>query len=297
VVARRDTVKLRAEDGRSVTGVDISSFIGDLPGGRGTGHFTPSNASGSTSQAAGLVEALEIGAKALLIDEDTAATNFLIRDRRMQVLVPGDREPITPLVDRIRELHRELGVSAVLVLGGSGDYLDVADTVVGMVDYEPRDLTPEARRVAAAHPTGRAREVGPPLAPPTPRRVRPGIVPHRRGPAGGRPRPGARGPRPLRVRTLEARRIRLGDHTLDLSALEQLVLPTQLRTVASALELWARTPGIADRPLAELVTGMEEELARDLDTVDSRGPGDLAWVRRFELAGALNRLRTLETVS
>lgn len=293
-VARRDTVKLRAEDGRSVTGVDISPFIGDLPGGRGTSRFSTPNASGSTSQAAGLVEALEIGSTALLIDEDTAATNFLIRDRRMQALVPDDREPITPLVDRIQELHRELGVSAVLVLGGSGDYLDVADTVLGMVDYEPRDLTAEARRIAAAHPTGRVRAAGAPLARPTPRSVGPDTLPG--GDEGRGSASGSRGRRALRVRTVEARRIRIGDQTLDLSALEQLVLPTQLRTVAAALERWARPPGIGDRPVAEVVTEVEEELTRDLDAVDPRGPGDLAWVRRFELAGALNRLRTLEIV-
>ena len=289
VVARTDSVKLRAEDGRSVAGVDISPFIGDLPGSadssqrRGTRHFSTGNASGSTSQAAALMEALEMGAAALLIDEDSAATNFLIRDRRMQALVPGDREPITPLVDRIQELHRELGVSAVLVLGGSGDYLDVADTVIGMVDYRPQDLTVQAHAVAAAHPTGRLREEGPPLGPPAPRTVRAGSL------------PAGRRNRGLRVRTLEARRLRVGDLILDLSSLEQLILPTQLRTVASALEHWARDSGFGDRPLADLVHDLEDRLAQDLDAVDPRGPGDLAWIRPFELAGALNRLRSLET--
>jgi predicted ABC-class ATPase len=288
VVARADAVKLRAEDGRSVAGVDISPFIGELPGtgdspgGRPTHRFSTANASGSTSQAAVLVEALEMGATALLIDEDTAATNFLIRDRRMQALVPDEQEPITPLVDRIQELHRGLGVSAVLVLGGSGDYLDVADTVIGMVDYRPRDLTARAREVAAAHPTGRLREEGRPMVRPTPRTIRSGSLPA-----------GKRG-RGLRVRSLDARRLRVGDLILDLSCLEQLVLPTQLRTVASALEHWARDPGFGDRPLFDLVRELEARLTRDLDDVDPRGPGDLAWIRRFELAGALNRLRCLE---
>ena len=100
------------------------------------------------------MEALESGARALLIDEDTSATNFMIRDRRMQALVPKEAEPITPFVDRVRELHDALGVSTVLVLGGSGDYLDVADTVVAMRRYEPHDVTAEARDVASANPTG-----------------------------------------------------------------------------------------------------------------------------------------------
>ena len=156
-------VRRMSSDGRSVTAVDISPFIDGLPGGQETRRFSTRNASGSTSQAAGLVEALSLGASALLMDEDTCATNFLIRDRRMQALVPSPLEPITPLVDRVRELHREHGVSAVLVLGGSGDYLDVADRVISMNAFQPMDVTEEARRVASRHPTGRSAETGRPL--------------------------------------------------------------------------------------------------------------------------------------
>ena len=92
VVSAPDLVKIRAEDGRAVNGVDISAFIGDLPLGKSTRRFSSDNASGSTSQAAAIVEAMESGASGLLIDEDTAATNFLIRDARMQALVPKESE-------------------------------------------------------------------------------------------------------------------------------------------------------------------------------------------------------------
>ena len=158
VVTDPAAVKIRAEDGRSVAGVDISSFIGTLPQGQDARAFSTPNASGSTSQAAGIVEALEAGATTLLIDEDTAATNFMIRDRRMQALVPKEGEPITPLVDRVRSLWETRGISCVIVLGGSGDYLDVADTVVAMKNFRPFDVTTDARRVAAELPTGRERE-------------------------------------------------------------------------------------------------------------------------------------------
>ena len=164
VVAVPDAVKIRAEDGRSVAGVDISPFIGDLPGGQDTGAFTTPNASGSTSQAAAIMEALEAGATALLVDEDTSATNFMIRDRRMQALVAKENEPITPFVDRVRQLYEQCGVSSVLVVGGSGDYLDVADTVLALHSYRPLDVTAEARAVAAAHPTGRVAEAAGPFA-------------------------------------------------------------------------------------------------------------------------------------
>lgn len=282
VVALPEAVKIRAEDGRSVTGVDISPFIDGLPGGEDTRAFTTRNASGSTSQAAGLVEALGLGAAVLLMDEDTCATNFLIRDRRMQTLVPSELEPITPLVDRIRELYEAHRVSAMLVLGGSGDYLDVADTVIGMDAFRPVDLTEKAREVAEAHPTGRSRETGLPLDGGAPRPLATGSLPQ-----------GRKG-RPLRVKTLDERTLRVGDERLDLVALEQLLLPTQLQTVAAALETLGRNRDWSGRPLAELVTELARAMDEELDAVDRRGPGNLAWVRRFELGAALNRLRSLE---
>src|ERR687886_1043905 len=162
VVARGDAVKIRAEDGRSVSGVDISDMIGELPGGRTTEDFSTPNASGSTSQAANIAEAIEIGTSLLLVDEDTSATNFIIRDERMRELVY--REPISPFIDLVRPLHRSLGVSTVVVVGGVGDYLDVADRVILLEDYRPSDATPRAREVTRKFP---------PRAPLSHREVRP----------------------------------------------------------------------------------------------------------------------------
>ncbi|RMF88426.1 MAG: ATPase, partial [Nitrospirae bacterium] len=125
-------VKVRAEDGRAVGAVDIRPFIDNLPLGRDCRRFTTDNASGSTSQAAAIVEALGVGCRLLLLDEDTSATNFMIRDARMQQLVARSQEPITPFLHRVRELHERLGVSTILVMGGSGDYFEVADTVIQM---------------------------------------------------------------------------------------------------------------------------------------------------------------------
>ncbi|HSG48243.1 MAG TPA: ABC-ATPase domain-containing protein [Longimicrobiales bacterium] len=292
VVTVDGAVKIRAEDGRAVTGVDISPFIDRLPGRDDTRSFTTRNASGSTSQAAGLVEALDAGATALLMDEDTCATNFLIRDRRMQALVPSELEPITPLVDRIRELHRDAGVSAVLVLGGSGDYLDVADTVIGMDAFHPRDLTERARQVAVEHPTGRTPETGGhPLDRFPPRRLAPGALPS------GRKGRGGRGDRGLRVRTLDGRTLKVGEERLELAAVEQLLLPTQLNTVAAVLERMDRDGGWAGEPLREVARRLAGTTAEELDGVDPRRPGDLAAVRAFEIAAALNRLRSLVVIA
>ena len=147
-------MKIRAEDGRSVAGVDISSFIGTLPQGQDTHALSQRRMRPVPRVRRPVsVEALEAGATTLLIDEDTAATNFMIRDRRMQALVPKEGEPITPLVDRVRSLWETRGVSCIIVLGGSGDYLDVADTVVAMTELPPvrRDRRRPASRVGASH--------------------------------------------------------------------------------------------------------------------------------------------------
>ena len=96
VVTSPDAVKIRAEDGRRVEQVDISGFIRHLPKGGSTKTFSTDDASGSTSQAASILEALEMGARVLLLDEDTSATNFMVRDARMQALVKKGHEPITP---------------------------------------------------------------------------------------------------------------------------------------------------------------------------------------------------------
>ncbi|MBV9454818.1 MAG: ABC-ATPase domain-containing protein, partial [Rubrobacter sp.] len=150
VVTRADAVKIRAEDGRSVAGVDISAMIGDLPGGRSTKNFSTPNASGSTSQATNIAEALEIGTSLLLVDEDTSATNFMIRDERMRELVR--KEPISPFIDLVRPLRDSLGASTVVVVGGVGDYLDVADRVILMENYEPHDATERAHEVRKEFP-------------------------------------------------------------------------------------------------------------------------------------------------
>ena len=140
---------ISAEDGRCVKNVNISPFIKWLPSGD-VRNFSTDHASGSTSQAANIMEAAEFGAKLLLIDEDRSATNFMIRDAKMKELIA--KEPITPFTDRVRELHADLGVSTILVIGGSGEYLSVADRVYMMEDYVIRNVTHSARRIGGDRP-------------------------------------------------------------------------------------------------------------------------------------------------
>ena len=282
VVTRRDAVKIRAEDGRSVAGVDISGMIGALPGGRTTTGFSTPNASGSTSQAANIAESLEIGTTLLLVDEDTSATNFMIRDERMRELVR--KEPITPFIDLVRPLYESLGVSTILVVGGVGDYLDVADRVILMEDYHPADATARAREVREAFPSGRTQAPSGEkvVRPPRGRKVRASSIDLRRG-----KRETARG------KGLHA--VEFGRERVDLSYLEQLVEAGQTEAIARAVGEFAA--GTGNRGVAEIVRGM-------LDAVDGNGldvlggfeghPGELSLPRPQEVAAAINRIRSLE---
>jgi len=276
-----DAVKIRAEDGRSVAAVDISNFITDLPRGEDTARFSTSNASGSTSQAAAIAEALEVGASCLLIDEDTSATNFMIRDARMQALVHDADEPITPFIDRARQLYELLGVSTVIVVGGAGDYFDVADTVIGMRRYLPTDLTAAAKKTAERFRTERAHEGGP-WSPLRGRIPDPGSIDARKG------------RKSVSIKVQSPTRILFGTQELELGALEQLVEEAQVRAIAQAIVYATGRWLDGRRTVSHALDGLMEEVRqKGLDTIDSRQPGDYAQFRSHELAAALGRLRTL----
>jgi Predicted ATPase of the ABC class len=135
IVVDETALRVGVEDGRSVRATDLSIFVRDLPGGVSTKDFTTLSASGSTSEAANLLEAIEAGSRTFLIDEDSSAVNFLIRDIRVRKLLGDDREPLIPLTDRIRAIA-QAGYSFILVAGACGDYLDLADNIVVMANYK-----------------------------------------------------------------------------------------------------------------------------------------------------------------
>ncbi len=278
VVTDPTAVKIRAEDGRSVTNVNISPFINHLPLGRSTTQFSTENASGSTSQAATILEALEAGTQLLLVDEDTSATNFMIRDRRMQALISKDKEPITPFIDKIRQLFTEHQVSTILVMGGSGDYFDVADTVIALQDFQPQDVTAQAQAIAQQYTTHRTAEGGQQFGPLTPRFL---------------PACPVESDRP-RWKAFDLDTVVIEREDIDLTAVEQLVDPAQLRAIAATLVhiqeryLTGKTtvPQILDHTLTAIAqTGF--------DPLAFCPPGDFAVFRRQELAAALNRWRLL----
>jgi hypothetical protein len=154
VVTDEATVKLRAEDGRSIQNVDVSFFINHLPNGKDTKVFSTEDASGSTSQAANVMEGMEAGTNCFLIDEDTSATNFMLRDDLMQRVIAREKEPITPYVERVRQIYEDFGISTVLVAGSSGAYFYVADAIIQMDSYVPKDITKEVKEICKDYDVG-----------------------------------------------------------------------------------------------------------------------------------------------
>ena len=278
VATLEDAVKVRAEDNRSIAKVNISPFIDRLPFGRDTVSFSTENASGSTSQAANIIEALECGTRLLLIDEDTSATNFMIRDERMQALVANDKEPITPLLHRVRELYTQYDVSSVIVMGGSGDYFDVADTVIMMDAYEPRDVTLEAK--ALAEPTKEYQDASTPFGMHTTRRPGTDVL----NPA--------RGNRKVKINSREISDLLYGEHKIDLASVEQLIDIGQTRSIGLMIYYFSqRYAANCENLVSGLQQVMSDAEQQGLDIFSEYKVGNLALPRLHELAAAINRIR------
>lgn len=152
VITDATAVKLRSEDGRFIKDVDISMFINDLPNKKDTRCFSTLDASGSTSQAAGIVESMEAGSRLFLLDEDTSATNFMVRDAFMQQVIQREKEPITPFLERAEDLYKKAGISTILVAGSSGAFFHIADTIIQMDNYVPKDITASVKKLCSQYP-------------------------------------------------------------------------------------------------------------------------------------------------
>lgn len=278
-----EAMAVRAADGRAVTGVDVRPFISHLPGrDADPAQFTTANASGSTSQAASIMESLELWGQsaqaALLLDEDTCATNLLIRDQRMRALVSSEREPITPLVDRIRALHRERGISTLIVMGGSGDYLDVADQVLIMDSYRLVDATAQARQVCDSQPR---MDTSLPDFP----------LPAQRLPQ----RPEAKRRGPSRTRALGTQRLVLDRHEVDVADVSGLVDEGQALAVAWALRALLERHFDGRTSLSQALAQVAKRLDDvGLDALGEAHPAFLVRPRLVDVGAAVNRLRSLQ---
>ena len=280
VVTAPDAVKIRAEDGRCIHKGDISMFINDLPNGKDTTSFNTEDASGSTSQAANIVESIEAGTSLFLIDEDTSATNFMVRDELMQRVIHRNMEPITPFIERVEELYDSFGISTILVAGSSGAYFQVADRIIQMDNYRPVDITREVKNIAVEYPK---------IEYPEKYEKKPDydrkILPNRNLKVKGR----------IKTKTLGTDGIMLGHETIDLRYVEQLRDPEQLTMLAYIVRYLEEQVFDGEKTMQEII----EKLSGDLEqkgfevVAENSVPGNLAMTRKQEIYACLNRYRKM----
>jgi len=284
VVSLPSAVKIRAEDRRAITNVDISPFISRLPQGKDTRQFSTQDASGSTSQAANIMEALAVDSRLLLIDEDTSATNFMIRDERMQALVSKEKEPITPLLHRIQDLKQHNGVSVTLVMGGSGDFFAVADTVIMMDNYQAKDVTNEAK--ALAHDAIPKGSLFPEIK-----------ASHQRFPLSHCFSPIYKGNKE-KIQAIERRILRYAQFDIDVSQVEQLVDNAQLTTIGYIMRYLYQQISQDELNSVDIIISLQKVLLnveqQGLDCLPPYIIGTLAMPRLYELVATINRMRNLE---
>ena len=281
VITKDDAMKIRAEDGRSIKKTDISMFINDLPNGKDTRGFYTEDASGSTSQAANVIESMEAGASVMLIDEDTSATNFMIRDELMQRVIHRDMEPITPFIDRILELYQVYGISTVIVAGSSGAYFHIADTIIQMDRYEPKEITKLAKETAKDFPamSGMENPAEKPVFIRCPRQGR-GFKPNDR----------------IKMKTLGKEMVQLNRENIDLRYVEQLADTEQVSALGYCVRYAEKHLFQGKDTIQNVVDKLEEKICREgLSSLceSNASVANLAMPRRQEIFACLNRYRGL----
>ncbi len=280
VITDDSAMKLRAEDGRSIQNTDISMFIRNLPNGKDTEKFCTEDASGSTSQAAATVEAVEMGSRLLLIDEDTSATNFMIRDELMNRVVSREMEPIIPFIDRVREMYEDWGISTILVAGSSGAYFHKADCIIQMNRYQPMEITALAKNAAKDYPLIMA-EPEKAAKPDFARVVKfdGAFVKDDR----------------IKMKTLGLDGFSINRETVDMRYVEQLVDSEQLTALSYLIKYMKRRSFDGKCTVQQAVEAMCREMEqKEFAAFCERDiPGNLALPRKQELYAALNRCREL----
>jgi len=274
VVSSKSAVYICAENGRYIENVNIEPFVSSLPFGKDTIHFSTENASGSTSQAAAIIEAMEAESKLLLIDEDTSATNFMVRDARMQELVSKTKEPITPFIDQVKQLYTNFGISTILVMGGCGDYFDVADCVIHMDSYIPYDVTQKAQNIIHLLPTNRKNEEKKEIKNIKKRIFNKNSISPYKG----------------RKKKIDGRGTTLifGKERIDMKTWRQVVTSSQLRTIGF----------IIDYIKQDITTDTIEEIIKKIEKnglcILQPCYGNIASVRLQDVMSALNRTRNVK---
>ena len=286
VITDDSALKLRSEDGRFIKDVDISLFINDLPNKKDTRCFSTEDASGSTSQAAGIIEGMEAGSRVFLLDEDTSATNFMVRDSFMQRVICREKEPITPFLERARDLYEKAGISTVLVAGSSGAFFHIADTVIQMDNYRPVDITAATHKLCSEYPLSAAEP--PAFHMPDSHRImtKAKAAPSRHG------RPGQ--PERLKTKVHGKDGFSLGKTEVDLRYIEQLTDSEQTASLALLLKYAIEHLTDGKHTLPEIVAYLDAQLHKQGLAFFSEGnyiPCGYAIPRIQEIYSCFNRYR------
>ncbi len=293
IVTREDAVFIRAEEGRSIRNVDISPFIGQLPNGITTQQFSSDNASGSTSQAASIVETIESGSRFLLFDEDSCATNFLVRDELVKKVLSSTNEPIKPLYSMVRSMWKKHGISIIFVTGGLGVFLQKADTCLLMDNYQCKDITAKVRKELGEI----AEEKEMQLDFSTHRQLsvdnfNPSYTNHR-----------LKKQIAKRIKNLRnaPRQLEYGMDLINLEALPQIAEAPQLLSIGycllmlrKAMQEKANETQTIEYWLQWLYKQIEQ---KGLSSLQPDYPGTLSLPRKYEVAAAINRIRTLRVLN
>lgn len=282
VITDDTAMKIRAEDGRSICKTDISMFINDLPNGKDTVGFCTEDASGSTSQAANVVESIEAGSSLLLIDEDTSATNFMIRDELMQRVIHRDMEPITPFIERIRELYDDYGISTVIVAGSSGAYFHIADSIIQMDRYIPKDITEYAKKEAESFPMISGPEA--PASRPEFKRC---------------PRAGAafKGNERIKMKTMGREAVMINKETIDLRYVEQITDSEQVTALGYCMRYAQKNILDGRKDLRQVADELEKVIEKGSLAAlcgNASGISCMAMPRKQEIMACFNRYRGLK---
>jgi len=283
VITDESALKVRAEDSRCVTKTDISLFINNLPNGKDTVEFYTENASGSTSQAANIIEGIESGTKVFLIDEDTSATNFMMRDDLMQKLVSKEKEPITPFIEIVRPLYKQKGISTIIVVGSSGDFFDVADCVIQMDNYQTRDVTIEAKKLSIGNIIKRINDTNLKIDISFNRRVKAGTI--------------ESGEKGVKIKTIGVDSININREDINLRSVEQVVDTQQLNAIGAIMK-WAElnimNKGLRFENMVDnIINHIEKNGLISIDGLKG-GSGSLAMPRKQEIMATYNRYRNLK---
>lgn len=287
VITDDTALKLRSEDGRFIKDVDISLFINDLPNKKDTRCFSTEDASGSTSQAAGIVEGMEAGSRVFLLDEDTSATNFMVRDTFMQEVISREKEPITPFLERAEDLYKKAGISTILVAGSSGAFFHIADTIIQMDSYHPVDISEKVRALCGKYPLNpvKAPEFNFPESHRIMQKQTPAVRSHGRN---------ADRPEQLKIKVHGKDGFLIGKQDVDLRYIEQLIDTEQTAALGLLLKYTIEKLTDGTRTIDDIVKYLADQLKHKGLSFLSEGsyiPCGYAMPRIQEIYSCFNRYR------